>query len=131
MAIYKRTMMFLLSAKAALLYIVTSFIGVLLVMYNTSPIELGPSGMLAAFTVFYVWFFAMLLGVSHVVHAIRHKSDEGLPPVLSGRAVMLSSVWAFAPLVALALQSIGQLDALSIGLVILFEILASIYIWKR
>jgi len=124
----------LLSSKAILIYIIVTFSGVLLVMNYTSPIELGPSGMLAAFTVYYAWFFALFMGLAHVIRVARYRSGESDADqisAISGRAVMLAAVWGFAPLVVVALQSIGQLDVISIGLVLLFEAIASIYIIKR
>lgn len=125
----------LLSSKAILIYIIVTFSGVLLVMNYTSPIELGPSGMLAAFAVYYAWFFALFMGLAHVIRVARYRSGESddadQSTAISGRAVMLAAVWGFAPLVVVALQSIGQLDVISIGLVLLFEAIASIYIIKR
>lgn len=124
---------FFLSVRFTLGSILFSFVGVVLVMTYTSPISLGPTGMLVAFAVFYVWFLTLFLGVAHIVRAVtgRHASEEEKQRTITARAVTLAAVWAFAPLICLALQSIGQLDVISIALVVLFEALAMVYIVKR
>lgn len=124
---------FLLSAHFTLGLIIASFVAVGLIMFSTSPIGLGPAGMLMAFGVFYIWFLALFMGVAHVVRAVRRAHDEQdeRRRFITGRAVVLAASWAFAPLILLALQSIGQLYIASIGLVLLFELLATVYIIRR
>lgn len=124
---------FLLSAYFALGLILTSLLGVIFIVTTTSPIELGPAGMLTAFGGFYLWFLALLLGVAHIIRAMtsRGASEEERQRTITSRAVMLAAAWAFAPLIMLALQSIGQLDIVSVGLVLVFEVLATVYIVRR
>lgn len=133
MLIVQRFSQFLLSAHFSLGLMAASFIGVIFIVATTSPIALGPAGMLAAFGIFYVWFFALFMGGAQVTRALRsqHIPEEEGQRFITGRAVMLSAAWAFAPLIMLALKSIGQLDAISFSLVIIFEVLASVYIIRR
>lgn len=121
---------FFYSVRFTLGLMVSSLVGVILIMLNTSPLGLGPAGMLLAFAAFYLWFFSLFLGGVHVTKTLRRHEDNA-PSFMTGRLIMLSAAWAFAPLILLALQSIGQLEVVSLGLVILFEVLISVYIIKR
>lgn len=131
--IVNRFSQFLLSPHFTLGLMVASFFAVGVILFTTSPIKLGPAGMLLAFAVFYVWFFALFLGVVHVARAFRRKPDDPGEKyrILSGRAATLAASWAFAPLILLALQSIEQLYLASAALVVAFEVLASVYILRR
>lgn len=130
----QRFSQFLLSAHFTLGLMAISFVGVGSIVFSTSPVTIGPAGMLLAFGIFYVWFWALLMGLAHVLRAFWAKPQDDFGEnrrTLSVRSVMLVAAWALVPLILLALQSIGQLYFASVGLVLLFGVLASIYIVRR
>lgn len=133
MILAQRFSHFLLSTHFTLGLMAISFVGVAGIVISTSPVTIGPAGMLLAFGIFYIWFLALLMGAAHVFQAFRTRPDEAAESQrrLGGRSIMLEAAWAFVPLILLALQSIGQLYFASVGLVLLFGILASIYIVRR
>ncbi len=111
------------------------------ILIVTSPLTLGPAGMLGAFLVFYVIFFScMLLGLHAFISFKSRKqrtidTDDAIDKkqilYLNLRQLSFAATWAFAPLIILALQSIGQLDMVSLLLLVIFECLATFYILKR
>lgn len=124
----------------AFLLLIISVGGVIIIFISTSPANLGATGMLFAFGLFYILFFAIFLLLIHIVQIVfvRHrtqlKGDE-LKPIRrqlpGGKHYAIAVTLAFAPVILIALRSIGQLDAMSAFLVAMFEIVAIIYILKR
>lgn len=109
-------------------------------LISTSPAGLGATGMLFAFSIFYIFFFTFFLLLLHILQIIfiraqpKASGDEfqytykNLP---IGRQYSISITLAFAPVILIALRSIGQLDLTSAVLVTVFELVAIFYILKR
>jgi hypothetical protein len=114
-------------------------IGALFVLFNVSnPVDIGPGGILIVFVLIYLFFassFFILLhfgvGLLSRVVAARKSIDHRHWQVGVRRAYYVASALAFAPVVLLAMQSVGQLQIRDVLLVTFLEILAIFYIVKR
>lgn len=107
-----------------------SFIVLVLLLNRTSPLDVGPAGILLIFGVTYVFIvsiFYLLLTVVLLLLASVVKIG-----VRSKRKLYyIASILAFAPIFLLALNSIGQLELKDFILVILFVGVACFYAVKR
>jgi hypothetical protein len=113
--------------------------GVLFILISTSPLDLGPQGMLLAYGTFYLLFFTTALLCIRLWRGLRRRlqPDREVRPIpvthrySTGTHVMLAALFALGLLIMLALRSIGQLDIVSLLLVVAFEAIACFYILKR
>ncbi len=128
------------SAYFAAVLFLSSICGVLIVLGTTSPASLGATGMLFAFGLFYIFFFAIFLLFIHIIQIlfIRRQlkiNDDEFKTIRGqislSRHYSIAATLAFAPVILMALRSIGQLDMMSTALVTAFEIVAIFYILKR
>jgi hypothetical protein len=109
---------------------ILSFVGLVVLLNRTNPLDVGPAGILLIFGLAYVFvssglyllltLFMMLL--AHFV-AISTTSQRKL--------YYLSSIVALAPVFLLALNSIGQLGVKDFILVLCLVGLACFYVIKR
>ena len=114
-------------------------IGALFLLFNISnPVDIGPGGILIVFVLIYLFFassFFVLLhfgvGVLSRFVSSRKSIDHRHWQIGVRRAYYIASALAFAPVVLLAMQSVGQLQVRDILLVSFLEILAIFYIVKR
>ncbi len=143
----KSIVIFFTSVKAALLLLVISLSAFITVITVTSPLAVGPAGAMAAFLLMYSFFFSLFVVMVHVYYWLRFRNTLPHPvnstaigdangavqqrPRPSTRAISAAAAWAIAPIIILALRSIGQLDAVSIVLLLLFEGLATVYVFRR
>lgn len=124
----------LTSLAVASLLLVVSLMSLVLVFVFTSPLAVGPVGAMAVFLLLYVCFFASFLVAVHAFFRIRyHHNQEAQAsrPQPDGRVITAAAAWAIAPIILLALHSIGQLDGASVFLLALFELLATVYVFRR
>lgn len=103
----------------------------------TSPTTAGPLGLLAIFVSAYLTFVGLisffLFGISWLI-SIMSASFTLRRPIRRmefRRAYYFSSVLAAAPVMIISLQSVQAVNAYTIGLVIVFEIIACLYVSKR
>jgi hypothetical protein len=111
-----------------------SLAGVIFILLSTSPLALGPQGMLVAYSSFYLLFFTMIILCIKLWRTFRIKfstSKQSETNFLNTSYVMLAALFALGLLILLALQSIGQLDILSAFLVVLFVTIACFYLVRR
>lgn len=88
---------------------------VLLVMMNfTTPMEVGPFGVLLFFTTIYVIFFGVISWLMQIVYRINKKK-------INRRGRFYAAVISFAPILLLLVRSFGSLSVLTIALVAVFE----------
>lgn len=96
----------------------------------TSPLNVGPAGILGVFLVFYVFclsVFFLLIGI-----VVKLLPRIGIRAKLEVRKIYyLATVVAFLPVFLLALNSIGQLSLLDIVLVGGFTLVAGFYVVRR
>lgn len=103
----------------------------------TSPADAGPFGLLTIFITAYLTFVGMisffLYGVNRLVIMVFAKGTvkKTVRSFTFRRAYYYSTVLALAPVLLVGLQSVGSISFYEVGLVILFEIIACVYVGKR
>lgn len=111
----------------------------MLVLQTTTPTTAGPLGIVIVFALIYLSALGLLTFLIYAsvrfVQRIRHRHLEKDAAVIRAftlrRAYYFASVIALAPVILIAIQSVGSIRTLEVGLIIVFEILACIYIAKR
>lgn len=106
-------------------------------LQTTTPATVGPLGILFVFILLYVSVLGvltfLLFGCSRIAVKIitifpRRKPAQA---VSLGRAYYYSSVIALAPVLFIGMQSVGEVSIYDVLLVVLFVVIACIYIAKR
>lgn len=103
----------------------------------TSPADAGPFGLLTIFITAYLTFVGMisffLYGVNRLMVMVFAKGTvkKTVRSFTFKRAYYYSTVLALAPVLLVGLQSVGSISFYEVGLVILFEIIACVYVGKR
>lgn len=120
------------------LVIVMLVAGVLLttLLNTTTPSTIPPIGILAFFVLLYtlvlIGLTYFLLGVSRGLSLIGRRLSWRRSHDLSlRRAYLYASVLAFAPVILLGMNSVGTTSLVDAGLVVLFELIACFYVWRR
>ena len=104
-------------------------------LQSTSPSTIHPIGILFVFILFYLLALGALtffmFGLSKALGKVRSKAHVA-PKVLTFReSYYYASVIALAPVLLVAMRSIGRGDFVDIALVVAFEIIACFYVAKR
>ena len=103
----------------------------------TSPADAGPLGLLTIFITAYLSFVGMisffLYGVNRlVIMVFQHGTVKKMVRDFTfKRAYYYSTVLALAPVLLVGLQSVGAVSIYEICLVVLFEVIACVYVSKR
>lgn len=120
-------------AKNYLIYFAPFFsLGALLVVLNvTSPLKMGPAGILLVFALLYLLLLSSLYILILSVMAIVGRIANLKHPIRKRRLYYMTSVVALGPIFLLALNSIGQLDLKDFILVALLIVIACFYITRR
>lgn len=107
------------------------------IFYTSTPTVVGPMGIIVVFILIYLIALGVLTfclyGLSNLIkimHSLRNKQSTGLTLDLK-LAYYYASVLALAPVLFVAMQSVGRLAVYEIGLVVIFEVIACVYITKR
>jgi hypothetical protein len=106
-------------------------------LQTTAPATIGPLGILFVFILLYVSVLGvltfLLFGCSRVVSKIISTVTGRtlIQPLPLGRSYYYSSVLALAPVLFIGMQSVGKVSAYDVLLVVLFVVIACIYIAKR
>lgn len=109
------------------LVLVTSLVAaiILMVMMNfTTPLEVGPFGVLVFFTTFYMLMYGVALVLLKILQKILRKDfgrKEGL----------YVAVVAFGPIMLMLAQALGTMSWATVGLVAVFVLLACFLISKK
>jgi hypothetical protein len=103
----------------------------------TTPASAGPFGLLVIFITAYLTFIGLisffLFGISTLIASVSagmtvRKPWKAMP---FRRAYYFSTVLAAAPVMLIALQSVKPIDVYELLLVIIFEVIACLYISRR
>lgn len=103
----------------------------------TKPATIGPLGILLVFILMYVSVLGvltfLLFGCSKVVTKITSTMVVRRPigSLTLGRSYYYASVISLAPILFIGMQSVGEVSVYDVFLVLLFVIIACIYIAKR
>lgn len=124
--------------KLTYLLPLVSALGLFLMMTLTNPLTAGPAGMLVVFFLAYVFcasvlFIVLHWGVSFVTGTMSRSQRFNVREWRVGvkKAYYTASIVAFAPVLLLAMQSVGQLQVRDIVLMIAFVAIAIFYVLKR
>lgn len=117
---------------------VVSALGLFLMLTYTNPLSAGPSGMLVVFLLAYllcasILFIVLHWGVGFVTKLLSRSKKLNIREWRIGvrKAYYIASVIAFAPVLLLAMQSVGQLQARDVVLMLVFVSMAIFYVLKR
>lgn len=98
---------------------------VLIVMMNfTTPVEVGPFGVLVFFTTFYIVMYGVALVLLKILQKILGK-DFGR------KELAYVAVLAFGPIMLMLAKALGTMSWATVGLVVVFVMLACFLISKR
>lgn len=104
----------------------------------TSPLTAGPGGMFVVFLLAYVFcasvlFIVLHWGISFVTRLLSRSKRFNVKEWRIGvrKAYYVASILAFAPVLLLGMQSVGQLQIRDIVLMIAFVSIAIFYVLKR
>jgi heme/copper-type cytochrome/quinol oxidase subunit 2 len=123
------------NSKANLKYIfyflpIFSFSIFLVMMNISSPLYIGPVGILVVFVLLYIFivsaFFAIMVTVCWLLSRAKKEVSFSYR-----RQYYLSSIMGLAPIFLLALHSIGSVGISEVLLVLLLVSLASFYLLRR
>lgn len=107
------------------------------VLHTTTPATIGPLGILFVFILLYVSVLGgltfLLFGIGKIAQKVLAPfiPKKPMTPVTLGRAYYYSSVLALAPVLFIGMQSVGEVSIYEVLLVVLFVVIACIYIAKR
>ncbi|HEV2412893.1 MAG TPA: hypothetical protein VGS28_03780 [Candidatus Saccharimonadales bacterium] len=107
------------------------FGSVVFVMNSLNPNNLGPDGILLFFALMYLTILVTVVILMRLtIKFTRFGGRAGWKPTRAKR-IYLSSIIALAPVMLIALNTLGQLETLDIILVAVFEVIALFYIQRR
>jgi len=116
---------------------VTAGIILIVMLQMTNPSTVGPLGLLAVFFLLYV----IMLGVvtellwlgSYGFQMVGRQFTSKRPPqrLSLARAYYFSTVLAMAPIMALAMQSIGSFGVYEMVLIVVFVAVGILYVSRR
>lgn len=106
---------------------------VLLIINMTTPSSIGPFGVLLLLFSLYVTLTSALYILLRFLFSVLHlsKSADNNKSRQDIRLYYFSSVLALAPVILLGIQSIGGIKLFDICLVVIFEVIACLYVYKR
>lgn len=116
---------------------VISIIILVIILNGTQPSAVGPLGILIVFILMYVSVLSVLTFFLYVVTrfiskiAAHFTVKKPLRPLSIGRSYYFSSVVSLAPVMLIGMQSVGQVEIYDVLLIILFVVIACVYISKR
>ena len=118
---YKRLIAFLMFLSLVVLLAITQ---------TTAPSKVGPAIVVVVFVLIYIFLTCtltlLLLFINKIVS--RHKSEPSKRSADDMYTLMYGAVLALAPTVIVAVQSIGQSQAVTYVLITLFVLLALLYV---
>ena len=103
----------------------------------TTPASAGPFGLLVIFISAYLTFIGLisffLFGISRLIASLSAGITVRKPiaAMTFRRAYFFSTVLAAAPVMLIALQSVRTIDVYELLLVIIFEVVACVYVSRR
>ena len=108
-----------------------------LMLTFTSPATAGPFGLLVIFITAYLTFVGLisffLFGINRLIVMVGSGMAvrKPLKPMEFKRAYYFSTVLAAAPVMLIGLQSVQSIGVYEVILVLIFEVVACLYVSKR
>ena len=104
----------------------------LMIMINlTTPLDIGPLGVLVFFTFVYLICLSVMVGVCRVFFTIRRKTGKNKQKTGDKKSYYYGSVLAFVPVILIFMRSFGELNVLEVFLAACLAIVGCFYISKR
>ena len=106
------------------------------ILSSANPTTISPAGILIVFLLLYT----SVLGVLTYILYLGSFAAARISSMVMGRSIdtlslkssyIFASVLAIAPVILIAMQSVAAMDVSDVALVILFELLACFYVWRR
>lgn len=107
------------------------------VLHTTQPSTIGPLGILIVFILMYVSALGLLTFLLYTSSKIIRKLSASftvkkpIRPLTLSRSYYFSSVLALAPVMFIGMQSVAEVEFYDLLLIIIFVVIACIYISKR
>ena len=95
-------------------------------LFFTSPIDIGPLGVLVFFTTVYVVAFGLTTKIMQLFYRLAFKREN-----FRVKDYMFAAVFAFAPSMFLMTRSFGSISVLNCLLIVLFVALVEFLVYKR
>lgn len=114
-----------------------SAVGLAVLLQMTTPATIGPLGILLVFVLMYIAALGVLTFLFIAINRLTLKfmgvldSRKTHTPMSLTRAYYFASVMALAPVMIIGMQSVGQVGLYEFLLVVIFLIVASVYVAKR
>jgi len=108
-----------------------------LMLTFTSPASAGPFGLLVIFITAYLTFLGLisffLFGINRLIVMVSSGMTirKPLRPMAFKRAYYYSTVLAAGPVMLIGLQSVQSIGVYEVILVLIFEVVACLYVTKR
>lgn len=109
---------------------VLSLIGLVVLLNQTNPLDVGPAGILLVFGVVYIFAASTLYLLLTLVMMVLAYFVT-IPVNVRKKLYYIASIVAFAPVFLLALNSIGQLELKDFILVLSLVGIACFYVVRR
>jgi len=102
------------------------------ILNATSPSSAGPLGIL----VFFVCLYVLFICLTYIVIMISRRMiarffNKNIPDTSQYKTYYYSTVIALSPTIYIGMQSMGDVGVFEIALLVIFELLACFFIYKR
>lgn len=97
----------------------------------TSPLKMGPAGILLAFAFIYIFLASSLYVITFAIFLLVQRFAGSNRAIKKKKLYYMTSIVALGPVFLLALNSIGQLDLKDFILVVLLIGVACFYVSRR
>lgn len=110
-----------------------TLLGMYLLTANTSPSQAHPAIILLFFLLLYISILISLTVTLVFGSKLISRINTRRPKIALGynQAYMIASILALAPVMLVAMSSVGGVSLREITLICLFEVIALFYLWKR
>ena len=108
---------------------IVSIIGLaalILMLALTSPMEIGPFGVLLFFTTLYISLFGITSVIVGIFCRMAFKREA-----MRGKDYLYSAVMAFGPIMVLMARAFSAITPWTIALIFIFLVLAEFLVYKR
>lgn len=102
------------------------------ILNATNPSSAGPLGILAFFVCSYVLFICLTYIVIMISRRVVARFfNKNIPDTSRYKTYYYSTVIALSPTIYIGMQSMGDVGVFEIALLVIFELLACFFIYKR
>ena len=114
---YNRTMLYVSILGLAALILILLF---------TSPMEIGPFGVLLFFTTLYISIFGIFSLALQIFYRLAFKKE-----IFTNKDYLYSAVVSFGPIMLLMARSFGAVNVWTVSLIVIFLTLVEFLVAKR